>query len=278
MQVLELKVISEDFNLDFEFTGLNILIGANNSGKTFILKINFALVYILYVTCQLKKEFKNLEDETIENMIIETFRLTFDKIPEGEFGILIGNPKKKKNKKGGEEIIIDNEKRYSIAIRKQVDGTYKAFNNIKFNEINYKIGIPVFHSKELRLFTQKDMFLKMHSLISSSTPDEEKIYEQLLETYRLYDVVLMYRYINTCPFMITKKIIEKFDNFPMENGENFMTKYDKHLFDIRNNKFVIYNPDKPEEIINVSSLSAGQQALISMFINPYEVERIPPNP
>ena len=262
MPVKAIKCISDKFDLSIDFSPMiNVLVGQNGSGKTLILKANWALCYILYCISSyvLKGKMK------YEDLIRFTLDNTFEQpsLVDIELGLLFEATKNE----GGEGKKVD------IQLEIYIDPDGNIRHNIDDIDKDFISEVPVFHSKDMRLFSQKDIYLSFRNSVTMKDAKEELTQTELqilLKTFKLYDILAVEKLIQICPIEVTPKYVELFETYTDESGKNFMEKYIGYSLDVIGNNFVFYNKIHPDKTIRISSMAAGYQAVLTMHTPLYE--------
>lgn len=214
-------------NYDVELRQLNLLVGMNGSGKSLILKLNWAFGTIM-AGLVLSKEARTLpEIQDIAQYILDK---TFE---DQNFTGTLGA----KFDKAHFTVTVDAGQ----------------ITNLEY-EVDSAIddaSAPVFMSTTLRTFAQMNQYLKTESLVKAP--------EDMLEMYRLYDVAFMERFKMKCDGGL--KVSEEVKK---TLKENFEIKVDVETISIEN-KSVVYT-DSLGKTSSLAMLSNGEQSLINMVI------------
>lgn len=128
-------------------------------------------------------------------------------------------------------------------------------------------GMPVFMSKETRLFTQINQYLKMKKMLNLGSVETftEKNMDDLCEMYRIYDIMFIERMVQrvSAPnFKVDDKVWDGINS--MLNGKKL-----QHIsYDEIGCNFIIHE-DKNGSVskYHATMLSAGEQSLVNMYVN-----------
>lgn len=177
--------------LEIQFNELNLFVGANGVGKSFVM----VCVWVL----------STLSQTHIVNPLdlvnaIQTAQYLFDnsfdcKDITGSIGILFTSS-------AMVQVILDN-------------GIVKDVKLAKFEDINQPVP-TIFMSSEMRTFSSISQYLGMrriYKLGKASVTDREKMYIEMCRVYKLYDVLYIEGLIQKLPIMVKPEIAEALKKF-----------------------------------------------------------------
>lgn len=213
---------------DMEFRSLMIIVGENGSGKSLVLKINWAVATIISTVVNAKVMGVPVDSTTIAQHIMDN---TFtDQNFNGEIIANFDN--------GIIELVI-NEGKVERA-------------GIETHPLVKQVSTPIFMSTDMRTFDQIKTYFKMQGILGSD--------EKMLEMYRLYDIV----YVK----MLEQKLKGGWnctDAFKSSiNGFAGMEKYTYDSFHIEDGDVKLMNEDG--EVRSMTTFSKGEQSLINMIL------------
>lgn len=229
IKLITLKIVKPfEMDTEIEYKNLSLFVGANGSGKTFVLKMTWFLNMVAATI--IKKEGLEGTGNTVEDVVQYTLDKSFDNPEEfeGSIGIDYDN--------GSVGVIFMAGK--IINISSDLDGIDT-------------MPIPIFMSKDTRTFNQMKMILQIRKLVER----EDKI----LETVKLYDYsfVMMIEAKLKHGYKLDDKFKETLEKFDME-------KYDIQSFKMMDNSFWFTNSKGKDR--ELTTLSAGEQSIINMFL------------
>lgn len=230
-------------DMTLETNMLTLLVGMNGTGKTLIMKF----VWLV---------------NTHINMLLSSIAhgIPFDEIVNAQF--LLDNTFTDNNITGiikvafqyGDVCSIEAEEGRVTAVKTSVD-----------DEV-VPGGVPVFMSKETRLFSDIVQYIKTKKILglSSGMPTTESDMKKLLEMYRIYDIIYIEQFLMYIETRTSEALLHKF-NEQMKKG---FEQFDIELTDIRvdyTKSDILYSDDKHTDR-SVTSLGAGHQSVLNMFL------------
>lgn len=217
---------------DIKLNKLNILVGKNSSGKSYINAHVFFSQYILF-----SNKLINVIEENITTIASQIFNNPLD----GVF-----------------EYIYDEKHlaSFSCVFEKGICKQFK----INCNYDLYEFSSPIYMSTTFRTFTAIKMYLLQRQTLLNVMPLEQ-VLETLLKSIKLYDVLFIEMYIQKCPIVFTTQIIEEFERILDDN--NIFKDAVEFNVDLTNNFYIEYkNGDKKY----MDSFSTGVQSLVNMLL------------
>ena len=228
-----------DFNnpkLRLEFNDIRqllILVGSNGTGKTFMLICTWYLSYIV----QAIVHSRNMSRDQVLAFATFIFKHTFDD-PDTMTGEL--------------KATFEHHVTIDIQINKG-----KAIDCIVYLPKN--ITRPTnakFMSKNMRTFDAMTMYLKLRRTVGSAS--REKIVEEMLKNFKMYDVLYVEGLIEIMPITVDPSLEARIHNF------DDTMHIDQFCVDIAKAEF--YTIDKQGVRKNLCTYGAGHQSLFNMLI------------
>lgn len=212
---------------DIALKELNLLIGLNGSGKSLILKLNWAIGTIVSTLILNKKAMLTSEMEQMVQFVLDK---TFE---SQNFHGTIGATFEKASCK----IVLDN-------------GSVVSFEYTPQCTID-NASPPIFMSTTLRTYTQIDQYLRVEAIV--------KTQKDMLELYRLYDFVFIERLKQRLEggLKISEEVKDSLKN-------KFGVEADLQMIRIENNIVVFI--DSKGKTKSLATLSNGEQSLINMLV------------
>lgn len=228
--------ITEPFQMslkDMQINAINILVGQNGSGKSFLL-INFwAMGFIANVITQATKLGQKANP-------IEVAQFTYN------------NSFTDQNIDGMIQSNWSNGSTITIIFKK---GIVKDVNLHKFKADN--IGGVKFMSSHMRTFDNISMYLKMRKMFINNGLTDDALIMELTKHFKLYDIMMLEEIIHKMPFVV--------DDMMKERLKAFDIKEDITLFDVDLDKgdfFLMENNNKKY----LTSYGKGHQSLFNMTL------------
>ena len=223
---------------EMKISSLLILVGANGTGKSLVLKIIWFMAMVAFDRARIK-EFK-MSPEVFANVVQFTLDNTFHKQSfsgrflakfEGEFSIEV-----------------------KVKMGMIIDMKFVGFDEDVIDGFN----IPKYLSSNMRLFDAIGHYLQFRKVLNGTNRElSESSMQKLLESYRLYDLMYIEGLITKCPISIRPELNEKLVDY------DFTKEMDKFDVDLDLCDFFISGPDLYQEC---KTLGAGHQAIINMFV------------
>lgn len=222
---------------EIKFNKLNVFAGKNGSGKTVILKGAFALSYVGNTYCLLKNTVgMTMQDYELRELVDFAFSNTF-----GDF-----------NSSGECYATYTNGSKVTV---KFTLGKCTFAEVITISTDN--IPAVTYASSSMRLFSAYDTYLKFRAMISKNTRLTSDELAKMLNSFKLYEVVLAETLIGKSPIDMS-----------------FATSLWEKPYNIKPITYIEVDLDKSEviarypdgSIVKLSTLSAGEQAVINMFM------------
>jgi hypothetical protein len=214
-------------DFDMEYQSLVIMVGANGTGKSLILKLTWVLNTIMGIGIAKKISKLNLP---VENLA----QFTFDKSFENQnFNGMI-----KADYEHGQIVVgLDHGKVLSLDISSA-------------DEVD-SVPTPIFMSTEMRTFDQIKRFLQLSKLSKNE--------DDILNFYKLYDITyveFLKRKIGN-NYILSEAFKERLSSFDLG-------KYDIQSLQMTDD--TMYFTNSKEEQIELTTLSKGEQSIVNMFI------------
>lgn len=211
-----------------EFKSIMITVGQNGSGKSLVLKINWAVATIISTVVNAKAMGVPVDSTMIAQYVMDN---TFtDQNFNGEIIANFDN--------GIIELVIEEGK--IVRAGCEVDPMVK------------QVSTPIFMSTDMRTFDQIKTYFKMQEMLKSD--------EKMLEMYRLFDIV----YVK----MLEQKLKGGWNatnGFKDSiNGFTGMEKYTYDSFHIEDGDVKLMDEDG--EVRSLCTFSKGEQSLINMIL------------
>lgn len=232
--------------LNMDINSICLLVGKNGTGKTLILVLSWLVNYITASWVETKG---NIPLEKYADFL---FQKSFDRCDWTGFV----------------------EAKYeNLTVRIELDRGNVVKVTFTPNDPNVEFisaGLPVFMSKETRLFTQINQYLKLKKMMNlgaASTFTEQNL-KDLTEMWRIYDIFFIERMVARISDPNFKVKPEIWDNLNKSFFED-----DKKLVHISYDEigcnFIIHEEKKDKTIskYHATMLSAGEQSLVNMIIN-----------
>lgn len=269
--------INSPFQLEIpmmEFQNLNMMVGQNATGKSFLLKLAWLSQMVPYIaskqenvmnsslqqlksTGQVPEDFVMTEEEEkemfhdmvhkqmdyfIRNTFTESENVDFEFTAETESinedgKVLIGRCTMIFNQNELETLYLTGEGRLS--------------------------SVPVYMSNEMRTFSAMDRYvvsrIQLFGTEKRFTAETGLDYlKDLLELYRIYDLLAVERLIANSPFSIPSQIKESLKPFDLQDIEYIDVDMQRKCF--------VYKKTDSDEIRPISTLSSGQQAVLNIVL------------
>ena len=245
-------------NMDLEFNQLNVFVGENGVGKSFVFKSAwFASITLNFYKMLAMLGTPNL-DERFEQEVNLIFELTFHE-SEKLSGVL--------------QIMDKTADIYAFTLAMH-DGKLDHFQLEIFDQHKFDIGSiesVKFNSKEARTFEQYEKYSNLKKAFGVEQFTSNQDFKQMGEFYRLYDLMWFEEMAMTIRrFEEEPQLLEKiFDKLrPILNTKN--VKGDLVVFRDGNKVIakdeMLYVQKEDSELSIFSSLSSGEQSLMMMFI------------
>lgn len=217
---------------DIEFNKISLFVGANGSGKTFILICAYAMSMIANMITMMRPPMDFLvmsaqqifdrcfKDQNIDGMISVTFEAGCSLTIKFDKGVVTN------------AIIVSG-----------------------FEDITEAVAIQ-YMSSAMRTFSAISHYLQLKHMTQKANPslDPAMIHEKMCESYRLYDVMYVETLIQRMPIKINKDLVETLKKFNIEGIEEIA---------FVDNDFVAHTDKGPKAL---SSYSAGDQSILNMII------------
>lgn len=231
--------MEEPLKLNFhgeDMKNILLLVGANGTGKTFVLVTTYVLGFILQTAVGAKgatKEFMlSVAQFTVDNCYNDLENITGILGYETQFGAKINMTIEK-----GKVIDID---------------TYIPENITEPSNV-------VYMSSNIRLFSGISMYLKLRKAnVGTSTITDENTITKMLESYKLYDIMCIEKLIISMPYVVDSTFRARLDTFDVEDD---ITSFNVDL--VQGEFYAVIGADKRK---NLSSYGNGHQALLNMIL------------
>jgi predicted ATP-binding protein involved in virulence len=245
-------------DMDLEFNRLNVFVGQNGVGKSFIFKSAwFASTALNFYKMMAMLGIPNL-DERFEQEVNLMFELTFHE-SEKLSGVL--------------QIMDKTADIYAFTLAMH-DGKLDHFQLEIFDQHKFDVGSieqVKYNSKEARTFEQYEKYSKLKKAFGVEQFTSNQDFKQMGEFYRLYDLMWFEEVAMTIrKFEEEPQTLEKiFDtlgpilNTPDTKGELVVFKDGNKV--IAKDE-MLYVQKEDGELSTFSSLSSGEQSLMMMFI------------
>jgi hypothetical protein len=227
---------------DIEFNKLSLFVGANGTGKSFIMILVWICNYIANIFLLTGKSMEDYE---------KVLQFLFDKSFDNQ------------DFTGKVKAVFEN-----LLVEFEMDN-----GKVKNLTINYPdktvlvepMGVPIYMSTKTRLFSDVEQYFKFKKMmkIGDLTTLDEETTKNLTGMYKIYDIVFMERMkirISDPNFKINPEALKSFKE--TVNKEITNITYDSNtceftVHEIKDSKPISYR---------ATSMSAGEQSWINMFI------------
>ncbi len=181
LDVMMIDMRAKDFEIGtkdgfrLEFSQINIIAGANGSGKTFVMKFAWFAGYILQIYKIALQMTPNKVDEVFATNVQKIFGYTFDYSEELTGSVMITDTK--------EEI-------YRLVISFK-EGKLDYFNIDMINPDKFSIGEIQnirYNTKDARTFNQYNTYMKLKKRLGITALTEEAV-DDICGFFKLYDVM-----------------------------------------------------------------------------------------
>lgn len=226
---------------EIDYNNIAIFVGQNGSGKTLLLKLIWVTSFISLSFIEARKKKQNFNT-------LELGQFTFDSCFDNQ--IFNGTIKTYYNN-GDLEIILDNGKIQDIIIN--------------FDDTIDSASFPIFMSKDLRTFDNIHRYLKLRKTLKINGNLNVNLLEEFKELqgfYKLYDIMYVERLLTQLKhqeYEVTQKFKDTLSNYDLDK-----LKIKSFGFNEIDSYFYYLNED--DDKINLSTLSAGEQSLINIFL------------
>lgn len=214
---------------DLTMKELMLLVGTNGSGKTFVNKVVFALTNLATIAqvnnvTDMKPLANHVINGTFENVdFTGTMSLTYDNGAKVIVGLNEG------------EII----NAYMLDVQE-----------------GDQFPSAIYMSSGMRLFSAMEHYLKLRTrLLKDEKMLHEEATKELLEDYKLYDIIALEKLIMSCPINLNQDYLHGFEPAPYKWPLTLDVSDDRK-------KFVFNYPDGTQK--QSSTLGSGEQALLNM--------------
>ncbi len=220
---------------ELEYRSLLLLVGANGTGKSFVLKTTWVMSFIAFTLSHLKG--------ASEDQMLEISQFIFDKSFEQPF-----------TPTG--EISCTFENNVNITL-KLIMGQVSDIAIVGFDDV-VTFPAPKYLSSKLRLFDSISMYLKIRKDKVASGLGQEEIIGAMLEYYPLYDVMYVEGLVNNSPLILTQEQTDSLHKFDFEENISSLTAdLDKCDF---------YVTMDTQEIKYMKTYGSGHQAMVNMLV------------
>ena len=222
-----------EFKFNDHMKNLTILVGANGTGKSLMMKIVWALVYTanIYIVNgrkQLEEVAQTIMDLTLrDHEMTGTLRAHFEGNPVLALGWDEG---------------------------KCISGRCDYTENIT------EFQSPVYMGSSLRTFQAIDYYLGMRKEVEAYS--KEEFIEKLCKSYCLPEVITMERMVTNMPKKLSKELLEKLETFSIT--KDFLWPKGADIIGLDAGGFFITNGKDKNYL---SRFGSGAQAIINMMIN-----------
>lgn len=243
MSIIKRMIIKNEsepkMNFDIELRNLNLLTGLNGVGKSFILKLNFALTSFLASVHGISQSplvsHPRAYEEAMQYLLDGTYE---DQRFTGEFTAEGDNARVKVILEDGQVMKVDH-----------------------FVAPGTNVGAPLFMSTTARTFQQIRAYLKFRKLMGVTDVSKPDQMPKMLEGYRLYDILyiekllVFIKNITPAQLMVIENQLKAFD-------QEFNI---SQLTVTADESDILYTDDKVSDQ-SLTRLGNGHQALINMTI------------
>lgn len=242
VQTIELDITKpvQMKEMEMQYNKLLLLLGANGTGKTFLLKITWVLsTFVNHLVMILHDKISTDNKLHLQYLLDNTFT----------------------NNDLTGKIYFTYERGNSISVELLEGKVIKV--GMSLEEDLSPSAQPVFMSKETRLFSDIIQYMKIKNLmkIPKGIPVTESDMNKVMEMYRIYDMMYIETLLHYIETKTTPKLIEDFGKQIVEFDP------DIKITDIRidyTTNDILYSDGINYK--SIGSLGAGHQALINMFL------------
>lgn len=225
---------------ELDLNSVNLLVGANGTGKTFILVLTWLFSSIMQAAVGIFinkwPAFNRCINEFAEKVVKKS-------IEDSE---ITGTVKCTYESGAWLEIVFEN-------------GQVQKLSVDNFQDIEQPTNV-CFMSTNIRTFDSIQQYLKIRKKLSDAGKDIEQICEEMSNIYKLYDVIYIERLLANMPLLIPQDLIENLKNFIKDfNVSSIEYDEDKCNFIAKTTEGNRY----------LTSYSKGEQSMINMIIGTY---------
>lgn len=223
----------EDLNLQ----KLNLMVGTNGSGKTFCLVTMWLFGYLSSCVIIMRRI---PNPAGLEQFAQHAVDHCYDS----------------KDITGNMSVVFDSGAEISITLN---EGKVENISHTGFEDIEHFVPFR-FMSSAMRTFEAMNMYLKLRGMLEKMGHKGEQLTNEMLKTFKLYDVIQLEHMIMSMPYKVSKELQESMKNFDIGEGfREFGVDLEKGNF------YVILDPDGKQK--DLATFSKGEQALINMTLS-----------
>lgn len=230
---------TEPFKLfceDMEFKKIVVMVGENNSGKTFILINIWCLGYITNAVVMANQSIPGVHKDLDRNAITQ---FCYDH----SFSDL--------KMHGTVSCVFESRVKTSI----KFDNGKVVETKITGLTGNESPDLPIFMSSQMRTFEAISMYLKLRKMVG--TTDQKTLLTEMLKNFKLYDVMYLEKVIARMPRTLTTKDLKFLKRLDMTD------KYEEIGVDLEKCDFyVVFKGERKY----LTTFGSGVQALFNMWM------------
>lgn len=231
--------LPEKFNFNLDINSLNLFIGQNGTGKSFLLKIIWVFAtHINNIAGSRQFSMPYVEDKSLQELVNRS-------IKDND---ITGNIRLDYN--GGDYIDCDFVggiiKNYDCNVRKEIISQSQ----------------PIYMSKDTRLVTDLTKYLAMKDMVGMKTMSDFAEFEKINKIYPLFDIIFFEKQILTIE-NLTKDRLDKL-NLTIKSFDEKMEDFLDIKLDLLNSDVLFSTSSNPYK--SLTTLGAGHQALFTMFL------------
>lgn len=218
--------------MEMDIKAIQILVGPNGVGKSFILALQWYINMLLntVVIAHKHKQAINLM-EAAQFLHDGTFNSPID-------GMVIA-------------VMNKGSVKFSFVKGKVNSCTVTDYEELEPTRVQYL-------SAMMRTFTAMNMYLNVRSSISKVLPEDD--IKRLLESFKLYDILYLESMIAKMPLHVTEEIKKRFEGFDIKDN---ITVFD---VDLEKNEFYCIKDGKRE---SMTYFGNGHQSLFNIILSAY---------
>lgn len=230
-----------------DFNQLTILVGANGTGKSLILKMNYIMPNVLNLLKQLatyRKSGVNFDDDTLFKEVQNLFDRCFDSMD------FTGHCYTETETSDKKSVTVNVE---------YIDG--KITNVSAENIEDWEMTVPLYMSSEARLFSFLNGLIPYMPKPDDSNELEK--WKDLSDKNKMYNISYAMMWARACPYTIPDKLKEAF-----KEGYEFSENDIPNVVDIDYDKYQVFGLFGPNnERKNLGLFGNGHQAIFNMLIS-----------
>jgi len=248
MVIKNVRLKIGDIDLEsINFNQLTILVGANGTGKTLVLKMNYIMPNVANIISRvssIKSSGLILSDDVLYEEVQKLFDGCFDSMD------FTGECRTEIQSKSGKSIIV---------YVQYIDGKIVDISSENIEE--WQMTLPLYMSSEARLFSFLNGLLPYMPKPDDS--DQIQKWETLMKVNKIYNVTYAMMWAAKCPYTIPDQIKQS-----LKEGYDLPDQEIPNLVDIDYEKYQVFGLfGESNQKKNLSIFGNGHQALYNMFIS-----------